>query len=58
MKKYPYIKTYKNQVLVVVELDEKGRETTDYYALDELEVILKEQKEERRKEYARKVEKL
>ena len=46
MKKYPRIKTYKNQVLVVMVLDEKGAETTDWYSLKEIRQILKEQKEE------------
>ena len=55
MKKYPRIKTHKGQVLVVMVLDEKGRETTDYYSLDEIKQILKEQKEERRIEYVKNV---
>lgn len=46
MKKYPRIKTYKDQVLIVVELDEKGTETTDWYSLNDIRQMLKEQKEE------------
>ena len=46
MKKYPRIKTYKNQILIVMELDEKGAETTDWYSLKEIRQILKEQREE------------
>ena len=46
MKKYPRIKTYKGQVLLVTILDETGAETTDYYSLKEIRQILKEQREE------------
>jgi len=46
MKKYPRIKTHKDQVLIVMVLDEKGTATTDYYSLKEIRQILKEQKEE------------
>lgn len=46
MKKYPRIRTYKNQVLVVMELDRKGGEATNWYSLKEIRQILKEQKNE------------
>jgi len=46
MKKYPRIKTYKNQILIVMMLDESGAETTDWYSLKEIREILKEQREE------------
>ena len=51
MKKYPRIKTRKNQVLVVLELPDinsmgEHEETTDWYSVSEIRQILKEQKEE------------
>ena len=52
MRKYPRIKTYKGQVLVVVvELPDVSligghEETTDWYSLKEIKQILKEQREE------------
>ncbi len=45
--KYPRIKTWKGQVLIVMKLDEKGAETTDWYSLNEIRQMLKEQKEEK-----------
>ena len=46
MKKYPRIKTSKNQILIVMVLDEAGAETTDWYSLKEIRQILKEQRAE------------
>ena len=51
MKKYPRIKIYKGQILIVMELPEinsdgEHAETTDWYSLKEIRQILKEQKEE------------
>ena len=54
MKKYPCIRTYKGQVLVVVELPDinsvgEHEETTDWYSLQEIRQILKEQEKEEEK---------
>ena len=54
MIKYPRIRTYKGQVLVVVELPDinsvgEHEETTDWYSLKEIRQILREQKEEEEK---------
>ena len=51
MRKYPRIRTKGIQILVVVELPEinsvgEHEETTDWYSLQEIRQILKEQREE------------
>ena len=48
VRKYPRIKTYNHNyksVLISIELDEKN-ETLDWYDIDDIKQILKEQKEE------------
>lgn len=47
--KYPRIKIYDNNydsVLICMILNEKGEETLDWYNIDDIKQILKEQKEE------------
>jgi len=51
MKKYPRIKTNKEKILVVVELQSinsmcEHEETIEWYSLKELRQILKDQKKE------------
>ena len=49
MRKYPRVRTYAGQILVVMELDEEGAETTDWYSVKEIRQILKEQEKEEEK---------